>query len=205
MPSRASSSVIPGSRCPSAARSSSSRLSRLQTPSRSRLVSISAAAIAPLGGGVHVQDRAAVGVGHGAHPVRRPLGGQRAGAVAAAAQDHQRDQLRLADQRVRGGLPGHADQLDHGRVESGLRQVTQAGLDPAVIQLIRTPGPGRGPYALVRQPGADPAGDPARQRRQHPGAGRRGGPRTGSGPSRTPTAAGCSTWTRRPTRGGRAL
>ena len=47
-----------------------------------------------------------------ADPVRRPFGGQRAGGVAAAAQDHQGDQLRLADQRVGGGLTGHPDQLD---------------------------------------------------------------------------------------------
>ncbi len=57
-----------------------------------------------------------------ADPVRRPLGGQRAGRVTAAAQDHEGDQLRLADQRVRGGLAGHPDKLDGGRVQACARK-----------------------------------------------------------------------------------
>jgi hypothetical protein len=72
----------------------------------------------PVGGRVQVHDRAAVGVGHRPHPVPGRLGGQRPGAVPAAAQDHQRDQAGLADQRPGRILAGRADQLDHGRVES---------------------------------------------------------------------------------------
>ena len=84
-----------------------------------------------VGGGVDVEDRAAVGVGHRAHPVPGRLGGQRAGAVAAAAQDHQRDQAGLADQRPGRLLAGHPDQLDHGRVEPG---GGQGGRDDLVRQ-----------------------------------------------------------------------
>ena len=84
-----------------------------------------------VGGGVDVQHRAAVGVRHRAHPVPGRLGGQRAGAVPAAAQDHQRDQAGLADQRPGRVLPGHPDQLDHGRVEPG---GGQGGRDDLVRQ-----------------------------------------------------------------------
>ena len=54
-----------------------------------------------------------------------------------------------------------------------------AGLDPAAIQLLRVPGRDSA-FALVRQPAADSAGHPARQRRQHPGASARGGAARGS-------------------------
>ncbi len=67
---------------------------------------------------MNVKHPAAVGVRQRADPVRRAFRGQRAGGVAAAAQDHQRDQLRLADQRVRGRLAGHPDELDGGRVKA---------------------------------------------------------------------------------------
>ncbi len=48
-----------------------------------------------------------------------------------------------------------------------------SGLDPAAIQLVRVPGRDTA-VALVRQPRADPARHPARQRRQHARAGARG-------------------------------
>jgi MFS family permease len=77
---------------------------------------------AEVGGHVDVQDRAAVGMGHGAHAVPGGLGGQGPGAVPAAAQDDQRDQAGLADQGPGRVLPGHPDQLDHRRVQPGLGQ-----------------------------------------------------------------------------------
>jgi MFS family permease len=76
----------------------------------------------PFGRWMNVQDAAAVSMRERAHAVRRALGGQRAGGVAAAPQDHEGNQLRLADQRVRGGLSGHADELNRGRVKPGLSQ-----------------------------------------------------------------------------------
>ena len=61
---------------------------------------------------MEVEHPAAVSVRQRAYAVGRALGGQRPGRVAAAAQDDQRDQLGLADQRVGGGLAGHPDELD---------------------------------------------------------------------------------------------
>ncbi len=72
-----------------------------------------------VGGPVQVEHAAAVGVGQRPDPVPGGLGGQQPGGLAAAAQDHQRDQAGLADQ-LGGGLPvGGADELEGAGVEPG--------------------------------------------------------------------------------------
>ena len=76
--------------------------------------------------------------------------------------------------------------------------MTAAGLDPGALQLVRSAD--RQAARRAGQPARpDPAGDPARQRRDHPGAGRARPPGTACAPSPTPTAAASSTSTGPPT------
>ena len=85
---------------PSGPAATSSRLRRLQTPRRSRLRSTSPSARAGSARASNEQHPAALGVGQRAHAVRGGLARERRGGLAAAAQDHQRDQARLGDQRA---------------------------------------------------------------------------------------------------------
>ena len=108
-----------GSRSSQRSAATSSRLSRLHTPSRSRLSATSRSAQLPVRGPVQVEHAAALRVRQRADAVPGRLRGQLAGAGAAAAQDHQRHQVRLGDQRARGLPAGRADQLHRGRVQPG--------------------------------------------------------------------------------------
>ena len=68
---------------------------------------------------VDVDHRAAVGVGERPDTVQRRLACERARAVAAAAQDDERNQPWLPHQRDRSIPAGHAHQLDRRRIEPG--------------------------------------------------------------------------------------
>ena len=86
-------------------------MSRLQTPSRSRLASAIASAFARVGARVDVEHAAALGVGERAHAVLGREPGELRRRLAAAAQDHERDQPRQRDEqrgRPRGRASGRA-------------------------------------------------------------------------------------------------
>ena len=99
---------------------------------------------------------------------------------------------RAADRVGRDPFGHHAGGRGH-RARPGLRR-PRPGHDPAGPGARAGLGPGAGQPARP-----DPAGDPARQRGQHPLAGRRGGAGTGCARWRTPTAARCCTSTPPPT------
>ena len=136
----------------------------------------------------------AAGAGRGAAPAvvpGRAGAARRAGRGAAQAGRRDRRELRGPAERGRrhrlaaAEVPqrrGAADRLGRDRLGGRAagrgdraRPSASAGLDPAAIQLVRLPGRDTA-RALVgpARPGA--AGDPARQRGQHPRADRGGGP-----------------------------
>ncbi len=91
-----------------AERSTSARLSRLQTPRRSRLARATLRQTLRRGGLVRVEDAAALGVRERPHAVCRRGAGERGRRGAAAAQDHEREHAGERDERLGAGVVGRA-------------------------------------------------------------------------------------------------